>query len=114
MGFLDNIFGKKKSSKKKLYKAKSGKVVKLDGVQDVATLSYGYHVIPVDALITGVKKGGLVQALCPKSNTMIPLKDLGEELLLFDPKTGIKTSFVNYKGEEFKDLYNYIYHGERL
>ncbi len=121
MGILGKIFGSKDKKqvaegnaikgvgvKAKLHEGE--KVVLKNTVNiEVATLSYGYHTIPVEAFRQGVKKGATIKAFCDKSGTFIPLSQLGSTLLLSDPLTNTVSPLVYYEGEEYQDIYNYVY-----
>lgn len=125
MGFFDKLFGKKEvTSVEKVIpqapQAPQAQVVKntdvvesVNDIPDVAVLSYGNGTfkIPVDGLRQGLKRYGLVKAYCVKTGNFIQLADLGEELLIFDPKDGKTIPFTQCTNSEFDDIKRAIYGG---
>lgn len=122
MGILGKLFGKKDKTKvegtaikgvgvtAKLHEGE--KVIAQNNLSpkiEVATLSYGYHTIPVEAFREGLKKHATIKAFCDKTGDFIPLGQLGDRLLLSDPKTNTTLPLLRYKGEEYKDIYDYVF-----
>lgn len=120
MGILGKFFGKKES-KQKVAEATKQSVVAKNVVNStiaqnntssevgVATLSYGYHTIPVEAFREGLKKGATIKAFCDKSGSFIPLSQLGDTLLLSDPTTNTTIPLINYEGLMYQDIYEYVF-----
>lgn len=112
MGFLKGIF-KKKTKKKAKVVEKKVHVVQHganEDIPDVAVLSYGNGVykIPVDGFREGMKRFGMVKAYSPEKG-FVNLKDLGDELLIFDPKYNHTIPLQDCENPDYQDIMLMIY-----
>lgn len=80
--------------------------------EKIPLLSYGIYTIPVEAFVEGVKRGAVIKAYCELKKDFIPLKELGEELYLYNPKLDMFVSLIHNEDEEFEYLRQFIFEGK--
>lgn len=109
MGFLEKLFNKKNKGECAKGKVVIKKVAQED-IPEVAVLSYdnGNYKIPVDGLREGLKRFGYVKGYS-STKGFVDLKDLGDELLIFDPKYNHTIPLKECENPDYQDIMEMIY-----
>lgn len=104
MGIMKKLFGNKAEKK---VEAKTVSVEKIE--ESKTTLRYDEQIITAEAFRAGVKQGARIRAF--KDGIFIPLKELGDDLLIFDVDRNGYIPLQKSDNEQHQDIKRYVFGG---